>query len=350
MATSTGYHVIVGGLGALGRPLQKTLLENGKKIRVLDILPPSNASNRLVHPSVEYAKIGAKPSDSDLSILRTALKDAETVYHVATGDVLTGTAADMDNVNVKGVELVLKACQEVGVPKMIHASSMGATNQLLEHDNEDESTPLPPWDTYRIAYDISKRQGEELVVKATTPNFQTGILRLGTILAGSSDYVSRSLLERPGTIISTRGEPLDFISSVDICRAMLRANDKLDASGNAIAGKPLFTTRCKTNKPTSVTEIAELYAQELDWRLIMAPDWLINGVRHGATAWNAVKTTLVKPRPENTAAFPFHLQLEAGKKLFTFDNDLARKLLDWEPEETWKDAVRRGAVEIREKT
>jgi nucleoside-diphosphate-sugar epimerase len=237
------------------------LLENGKKIRVVDILAPESA--RLAHPSIEYAKTSAVPTEAGFSSFCETLNDAETVYYIATCDVLTGTAADMYNVSVHGVVQALKACQTVGVPKMVHASSMAMTNQLLDHDNDDESTPLPSWDTYRCAYDISKREGEDLVVQATTPNFQPGILRLGTILAGTSDYVTREVLERPGKVIFARREPIDIISSSDICRAMLQANEKLGHSGNAISGQPMFVTRCKTNAPAGVHEVAELYAQEL---------------------------------------------------------------------------------------
>lgn len=348
MATSAGYHVVVGGLGALGRSVQKTLLENGKKIRVVDILTPELASSRLAHPSIEYAKTSAIPTDSDFSSFCETLKDAETVYYIATGDVLAGTAADMNNVNVHGVEQALRACQTVGVPKMIHASSMAVTNQLLEHYNEDESTPLPAWETYRCAYDISKRQGEELVVQATSPNFQTGILRLGTILAGTSDYISRGILERPGNIMTARREPLDIISSLDISRAILQANDKLDHSSSAISGKPMFVTRCKTNRPVGVHEVAELYANELGWKCTTTPDFVLNGLQNGSATWNSLKSMFVQRTPENTAAFPFDLQLEAGRTIFTFDNTLAHELLDWKPEETWMDAVKRISVEFRE--
>ena len=219
-------------------------------------------------------RITPQGTDADLSSLCTALQDAETVYSVATGDVIAGSAADMYNTNVRGINQLLSACDKVGVPKLIHASSMGVTNQLLDHDNEDESTPLPPWETYQCAYDISKRQGEDLIVNATSPNFQTGILRLGSILGGTSDYMIRSLLLlRPGNVVIARREPCDWISSRDICRAMLAMNNKLDTSDNPISGKPLFVTKCKHGQPAGTHEVAALYAEELGWKVQQTRDW-----------------------------------------------------------------------------
>jgi nucleoside-diphosphate-sugar epimerase len=226
---------------------------------------------------------------------------------------------------------------------------MGVTNQLLDHDNEDETTPLPPWETYQCAYDISKRQGEDLIVNATSPNFQTGILRLGTILGGTSDYVARSaLLSRPGTVLSARREPSDWISAWDISGAMLATNDKLDTSGTPLSGKPLFVTKCKHGQPTGAHEVGALYAEELGWKLQQTPDWLINILQYGFSSWDAVKAQVVPPTPENTAGFPLHLQLQSGKNRLTFRNDLAYELLNWQPEETWMDAVKRISADFRE--
>ena len=99
---------------------------------------PTWLPKRLCHPSIEYLRISPHGTDTDFSsLLCTAFRDTETVYSVATGDVLTGTAADMYNTNVCGIRQLLSACENVGLPKLIHASSMGVTNQLLDHDNED---------------------------------------------------------------------------------------------------------------------------------------------------------------------------------------------------------------------
>jgi hypothetical protein len=66
MATSTGFYVIVSGLGFLGRrAMERKLLAHGKQVRVMDIAASHHeAASRLVHPSyVEYlsCSLGNKP-------------------------------------------------------------------------------------------------------------------------------------------------------------------------------------------------------------------------------------------------------------------------------------------------
>jgi hypothetical protein len=58
---------------------------------------------------------------------------------------------------------------------------------------------------------------------------------------------------------------------------------------------------------------------------------------------NALFTTT----PESQPALPFHLVLEIPKYESTFDNSLGRKLLDYEPEESWEDALEWIALEYR---
>jgi hypothetical protein len=50
----------------------------------------------------------------------------------------------------------------------------------------------------------------------------------------------------------------------------------------------------------------------------------------------------------NTLDMPFHLTLETGRYELIVDDSLARQLLDFEPEETWQDAVSPIAGKIRE--
>jgi nucleoside-diphosphate-sugar epimerase len=355
MATSNGVHVIVGGLGHLGRAMQRTLLAHGKEVRVIDRVVSHDAvASRLVHPTaVDYVACSIGDDHDASSKLQEALKNAETVYSMVTPDVLKSSAADMKRTNVGGVQQLMDVCQEVGVPKLLHASSMAVTNQLLEHAEENEETPLPDWDTYRIAYDITKRQGEDIVRNANdsdnSSNFQTCSLRLGSILGGPGDYLTRSFLETPGRVsIPTGDAKIDWISARDISVAFFKASDKLDASRSTIAGSALFVTKCRTNQSSSSGAILQAFCHEFEWKPIIVPPFIQSTLATGARAYQGIKGILVTPTEDNTKGMPFHLTLETGRYELTFDNSLARKLLDFEPEETWQDAVSRIAGEIRE--
>ena len=110
----SGKHVIVGGLGNLGRHLQRALLANGCAVRVLDRPSPSN-NKAGEHESVECIPFTLGWDDS--RDLCKALEGAETVYSVVTPDVQHGTAQDFYRTNQLGMQHLVKACKSAGSPQ-----------------------------------------------------------------------------------------------------------------------------------------------------------------------------------------------------------------------------------------
>ena len=98
-----GKHVIVGGLGNLGRFMQQTLLKHGvQQIVVVDCVPYSKGRDTiiqqgLVHPSIQYKSfaLGDPNAMHLLPTLQEALTDADTVYSMVTPNILTSTVRDM---------------------------------------------------------------------------------------------------------------------------------------------------------------------------------------------------------------------------------------------------------------
>jgi nucleoside-diphosphate-sugar epimerase len=82
-------------------------------------------------------------SSDDPSILKEAIKDADTVYIIVTPDILRGTEGDMKQTNVNGIQQLIQACQEVGVAKLVHVSSFATANHFVDHVKEDETAALP---------------------------------------------------------------------------------------------------------------------------------------------------------------------------------------------------------------
>ncbi|CAB9526283.1 3beta-hydroxysteroid-dehydrogenase/decarboxylase isoform [Seminavis robusta] len=351
MAKSQGVHVIVSGLGGMGRCLQQQLLAHGKQVRVLDLAPSAQAAaSRLVHPtSIEYAHCDLSTSNST-DMLHDALKNAETVYSLVTPDVLNGSAAALRRTNVEGVQTLITACQAVGVPKLVYASSMAVTNHLIEHKEETEQVPLPDWDTYKFAYDRTKRQGEELVLQAHNGNnLQTCSLRLGSVMAGPGDYSTRHILERPGQVISIQFPRLiDTVSAHDLAVAFRSASDKMDVTDSPVGGKAICTTKSKNDQAATVPGTIELFAQELGWKVVKLPASDAVAMAHGYRAKKTVKGLFRAPDEESTPGLPFDLVMDFCTKEMTFDNSLAKELLDYEPQETWEDAAIRVAKETRQ--
>lgn len=279
-------HVIIGGLGNVGRHMQHLLLRKGKVVRVLDRARPASATAErgLVHPSVEFRPF--QLGYDDPVKLRDELKGAEVVYSMVTPDVQHGTVYDFEQTNHLGVQHLIDACRDAGVPKLVYASSIAATNHFIESRNKNEQDPLPPWETYKTLYDRTKRLGEEVVLNAGSEgdgNFKACAIRLGGILAGPTDYYTRhywEMGEKNGRLISAKGSRIDSISAKDLVRALWKAQEKLDDSetSDLVSGRAFFVTK-SSNKVTPEThEIGAHLAKLMDWEIQFLPGY----VRHTA--------------------------------------------------------------------
>lgn len=340
----SGKHVIIGGLGNLGRHLQRVLLEHGRSVRVLD-RPSSRAT--VEHPSVEC--IPYSLGWDDPAALCNALEGAETVYSVVTPDVQHGTAQDFYRTNQLGMQHLVYACRTVGVSKLVYGSSLAVTNHFHASKNQTEDHPLPPIETYTTSYDRTKRLGEETVLAANDgTNLKTCALRLGAILASPTDYMMRDSFgqgEKSGRIVTVPMEPIDTIAATDICRAMIQADAKLP-SEKLLQGQALFVTKCRNNEAPSATEVAQYLGELMQWQVQILPPALVSVIR--SATW--LKHTVTSPFESEEKGMPPHLFLDISKFEQTFDNSKAHQVLDFAPEESWQDAVERIVNNYKDKS
>lgn len=331
----SGKHVIVGGLGNLGRHLQRALLANGCAVRVLDRPSPSN-NKAGEHESVEC--IPFTLGWDDPRDLCKALEGAETVYSVVTPDVQHGTAQDFYRTNQLGMQHLVKACKSAGISKLVYASSLAVTNHFVSSQNQSEDDPLPPIESYVTSYDKTKRIGEETVLAAHDGNnLHTCSLRLGAILASPTDYMLRKSFEQgeqSARIITIDMEPIDVISARDISTAMLSASDKLTTE-EALQGQALFVTKCRNETAPSATEVAQFLGELMQWQVQVLPPLIVSAVR--AATW--LQHSVTAPFQTEEMGMPPHLYLDITKYEQTFDNTRAQTVLDFRPQDSWQDAV-----------
>lgn len=345
-------HVVIGGLGNLGRHFQRTLLEHGQSVRVIDAITDSaRVASRLAHRDVKYFPCRLGSAAGVQETLQTALQGADTVYTMVTANVHSGTVREMHETNQVGIQQVLEACQQVGVPKLVHVSSFAVANHFVHYHQANEETPLPPLETYMSAYDSTKRLGEELVLQANSRNFKTTSLRSGGILAGIDDYNfgSGGIIPQLSRILKWRGAPKDYTSAKDLSRALWQASSKL-GTDKKLAGRAIYVSNCKTNQGVQSDFVTSRFAEmigfgtlELSWGFIDRV--MIPSMRLG----EQLDALLKQKSHQDLAAFPASLLVECTRYESTFDNSLGRKLLDYEPEETWTDAVDWIAQEFRER-
>ena len=134
---------------------------------------------------------------------------------------------------------------------------------------------------------------------------------------------------------------MDYQSGTDVASALARAHDKLLSSSDDLAGTALFVTQDKSNESPRVTEVFEYIGESMGWKSRTVPQPVVDIVRHGRRAQYAVQSLLAvtAERQDQLPGMPPHVFMDIVNHEQTFDNTLARQVLDWEPELSWKDAI-----------
>jgi len=162
--------LVTGGGGFIGSRLVQALLQQGCRVRVLDIQHGRLAG--VTNPNLEFVGIGGdelRGGIGSADIVEEAVKDVDVVYHLAInwdGATWRHTLplADLFDANVRGTLNLLEAARSQGVRHFLFSSSCavyGKTRSLVV----DEETVCRPelWDgAPGPAYAIAKLTTEKL--------------------------------------------------------------------------------------------------------------------------------------------------------------------------------------------
>lgn len=112
--------LVTGGTGFIGQSLIRKLINSGEQVRVL-LRPSKETPNFPRGVSVEVAV----SSFSDQRSLRAAIKDVEVVYHLA-GAERQGLKGNLNQIDVEGTAILMRACKDSNVKRIIYLSHHGA--------------------------------------------------------------------------------------------------------------------------------------------------------------------------------------------------------------------------------
>jgi nucleoside-diphosphate-sugar epimerase len=108
--------LVTGGSGFIGQHLVAALLAQGRRVRILDLRPPSWAAAG----GAQYVK----GSVLDSELVREALDDVDEVYHLAAlPGMWIPRKDDFHAVNCRGTEIMLDAARKRGVSRFLHCST-----------------------------------------------------------------------------------------------------------------------------------------------------------------------------------------------------------------------------------
>ena len=146
---------ITGGSGVVGTAVTSHLVESGFEVKALA---------RSTKSGSKVASLGATPVPGDVldydSVL-SLVDGCEWVFHVAgVNEMCTRDPSHMWRVNVEGTRLVMNACREAGVSRLIHTSSVVTIGER-KGENATESTSHRGF--YLSEYERTKTEAERLL-------------------------------------------------------------------------------------------------------------------------------------------------------------------------------------------
>jgi nucleoside-diphosphate-sugar epimerase len=223
--------LVTGGSGYFGALLAERLRRRGDTVRVLDVNPfDGDRAVEFVHGDIR-----------DAAAVRSAVDGVDVVFHNVAQVPLARDEMLLRSVNVDGTRVLLDACRDTKVGKVVHTSS-SAVFGIPEHNPVLPTTIPQPAESYGHA----KLAAEWACLAATAGGLDVTIVRPRTILGHGRLGIFAILFEwiADGADVFVLGDGANryqFVHADDLADVCLRAGD---SPGPAIfnAGTDRFGT------------------------------------------------------------------------------------------------------------
>lgn len=245
--------LITGAAGFLGSSLANHLAREGHQVRGLDDL--STGDPQALAPDVHFTRgdVGDRPK------LWTLLQEVDVVYHLAARVSVPESILyprDYNNVNVGGTVALMEAMRDVGVRRVVLASSGAVYGDLADQPLKESTIPAP-----RSPYAVSKLSAEYYVrTIGGLWGIETVSLRIfnaygpGQHLPASHPPVVPHFLKqalRGGSLVvhGDGSQTRDYVFVDDVVSAMVAAATAPNING--------LTINIGSGKETSLRELAK---------------------------------------------------------------------------------------------
>ncbi|XVE70815.1 hypothetical protein DITRI_Ditri10aG0100800 [Diplodiscus trichospermus] len=262
MSGEERWCVVTGGRGFAARHLVEMLLKNEIfAVRIADL--PSSVDleqyeeNGLLGEALRSGRAQYVSTDlrQKAQVLK-ALEGVEVVFHMAAPNSSINNYQLHHSVNVQGTKIVIEACIELKVKRLIYTSSpsvvFDGVNSIF---NGNESLPYPP--NHNDSYSATKAEGEALVIKSNgVDGLLTCCIRPSSIFGPGDRLLVPSLVSaaRAGKskfIIGDGNNIYDFTYVENVAHAHICAERALAAGGEVAekaAGQAYFVTNMEPIK------------------------------------------------------------------------------------------------------
>jgi nucleoside-diphosphate-sugar epimerase len=230
--------LVTGASGFLGGNLVAALCARGVRVRAL--VRPTSDLRRLSGLGVEIVRGDV----CDLVSLREAARGQQVVFHAAAKVPDWGPRREFFRVNLDGTRNLVAACQDAGVERLVHVSSLTVLGLPRRGAAVDEQSPYDP--APHDAYTASKIGAEKVVREANGQrDLSTVVVRPGAIWGPGDPSITpriAALLRRGRAVYIGRASNHLALSHVDNLILGLR----LAAETPAAAGQVYHLTDGET--------------------------------------------------------------------------------------------------------
>ena len=161
----TGWTLVTGGAGFVGKRLVAVLRDKGERVRSFDLAAPAHEDDM-------------QGSITDRDAVAGAMAGVETAFHLAGAAHLWARDASLfDRVNRHGADVIVNAARTAGVRRFVHCSSLTTLvgkATPIGPSQADETVRLEPGDMLG-PYPRSKLEAERIVEKAALDGPEGGL-------------------------------------------------------------------------------------------------------------------------------------------------------------------------------
>lgn len=313
----SGRVLVTGGAGFIGSHLATEYLRAGWDVTVLDDLSRGDRNNvpegaKLITADVRTPEARAVAADGGFDVLN--LQAAQIDVRVSVAE-----PAHDASINLLGLLNMLEGATAGGIGRVVFASSGGVVYGDPDIVPTPETSPKGPISPYGV----SKLAGEHyLHALGVLRGFETVAMRYANVFGPRQDpkseagvvsiFISRMMAGEPVTVFGDGEQTRDLVFVRDVARANVLASTADVPRG---AGIDDSAFNIATSRETSVRELADTVAKVLG----------------------------VTPRIEHAPTRAGELQRSA------LDISKARRVLGWQPEVEFADALREVADWFKER-
>lgn len=239
---SLGRCLVTGAAGFTGSHLVRALLARGLKVRALVRSTPLD----LDHKNLECISGDIQHAEQ----MAEACSGVDTVFHTAAFIATLGGSGVSTNyrdqayaINVGGTRNIIKACQDQGVNKLIHTSSVDVCFNSEEDLHMGENTAYAK--RFTCLYTETKIEAERAVLAANNPNgLFTCAMRPDGIWGPGGSLMLDTLVQqlREGKMVARiggKGGQHDHVNIDNLVHAHLLAADAM-APDSPVCGSAYF--------------------------------------------------------------------------------------------------------------